>query len=157
MTHVQGRARARTTLDYWPVVINVIENDFDLADMEGVLAANEVALRRGPPFVTIRDFRGLQQQATALQRKRLAQWQDDNWDLIKERCLGVASIMPSPVVRGVMRAVFWMSTPPTREEVVDTVEEAVATVLRWSSEANLGLPGGVTHERLVADLLANKL
>ncbi|MCA9534839.1 MAG: hypothetical protein KC593_14210 [Myxococcales bacterium] len=157
MTHVQGRARARTTLDYWPVVINVIENDFDLADMEGVLAANEVALRRGLPFVTIRDCRGLQQQANALQRKRLAQWQDDNWDLIKERCLGVASVMPSPVVRGVMRAIFWMSAPPTREEVVDTVEEAVATVLGWTSEARIELPAAVSAERLVADLLANKL
>ena len=33
---------------------------------------------------------------------RYAQWQDDNWKLIQARCLGVANIMPSPVVRGVL-------------------------------------------------------
>ncbi|MCA9614910.1 MAG: hypothetical protein H6726_31785 [Sandaracinaceae bacterium] len=137
-------------------MLNVIENDFDLADMEDVLAANDVALRRGPQFVTIRDFRGLQQQTNALQRKRLAQWQDDNWDLIKERCLGVASIIPSPVVRGVMRAIFWMSAPPTREEVVDTPDEAVALVFRWVAEANLACPPTCTPERLLADLLAHE-
>ena len=152
-----GRPRARTSLDYWPVVVNVIENGFDLAEMEDVLSANEVAMARGPQFVTIRDCRNLNQQATALQRKRLAQWQDDNWKRIQTSCLGVANIMPSPVVRGVMRAVFWMSTPPTREEVFDTTEQAVAAAYRWAKEANLLIPSGFTPERLTADLLANKI
>jgi hypothetical protein len=151
------RPRARASLDYWPVVVNTIEDGFDLADMEGALAANEAALRRGSPFVTIRDVRNLQTQADALQRKRLAQWQDDNWDLIKLRCLGVASVVPSPVVRGVMRAIFWMSAPPTQEEVVDTVEEAVALAFRWADEASLARPQTCTPERLSADLLADKL
>ena len=157
MANESGRPRARTTLDYWPVVVNVIENGHDLSEIEDVLAVNEVALSRGPQFVTIRDFRTHNQQVTALQRKRLAQWQDDNWKLIQARCLGVANIMPSPVVRGVLRAVFWMSTPPTREEVFDTTEEAVTAAFRWAKEANLLMPPNVTPERLIAALLANQL
>ena len=123
------------------MVVNVIENGYELADMESALADNEIALQRGPRFVTIRDCRNLSQQASALQRKRLAQWQDDNWEAIKDRCLGVASIVPSPAVRGVMRAIFWMSTPPTREEVFDSVQwcevhieglcPKIAEVLSW--------------------------
>jgi len=157
MANEAGRPRARTTLDYWPVVVNIVENGYDLSETEVLLVANETALARGPQFVTIRDCRKLNQQATALQRKRLAQWQDDNWTLIQERCLGVANIMPSPVVRGVMRAVFWMSTPPIREEVFDTTEEAVAAAFRWAHEANLLIPPDLTPERLIADLLANKI
>ena len=149
-----GRPRARTTLAYWPVVVNVIENGFELHEMEDVLAANEAALARGPRFVTIRDFCKLQQQTNALQRKRLAQWQDDNWKLIQARCIGVANIMPSPVVRGVLRAIFWMSTPPTREEVFDTTEEAVGAAFRWAEDAKLPMPPAGTRERLIADLLA---
>ena len=157
MANESGRPRARTTLDYWPVVVNVIENGHDLSEIEDVLAVNEVALSRGPQFVTIRDFRTHNQQVTALQRKRLAQWQDDNWKLIQARCLGVANIMPSPVVRGVLRAVFWMSTPPTREEVFDTTEEAVTAAYRWAKEANLLIPPSFEPGLLIADLLANKI
>ena len=153
----RGGQHTWATFEFWPVFVNVIRDGYDIMEMETVLDANEEALRRGRPFATIRDIRGVTQNANALQRKRLAQWQEENKELIRDNCLGVVSIVESALVRGMIRAVFWVSTPVIREEIVGTVDAASAQIFEWLDEKNVMRPPGCTRERLAAALHMQRL
>lgn len=121
---VPGEAPARASLEHWPLVTNVVSDGYSISDMEDTLAVNEEALRRGEPFVTIRDVRTLTQQPPALQRRRLAQWQDEWRPAIEKNCLAVATVTESALVRGMIRAIFWVSSPATDEEVFSDLGSA---------------------------------
>ena len=141
---------AWTSLVHFPLVVVRVVDGFTMADMEDCLEPNEKALIRGQPFVTLRDFRTLNSSPDALQRKRLAKWQDEWTNLIQQNCLGIATLTESHLVRGSMKAIFWLSTPPSPEEVFLELPKA-AGWLRGLLHAR-----GVPAPTLLLDLEAGK-
>lgn len=128
---VAGESRAWSTLDHYPLVLVVCRDGFSMSEMEECLMPSEEAFRRKKPFVTLRDFRAMRSGgADALQRRRLAQWQDEWRAHIQTYCLGIATVSSSPLIRGAMRAIFWMSPPPSPEEVFADLPSAA----RWLEE-----------------------
>lgn len=133
-------------------MVNTAENGFSLAEMEDALAVNEIALARHTPFVTIRDFRVLTRQLSALQRRRLAQWQEEHRAAIATYNLGCVNIIPSPVLRGVAQAIAWMSEPPSPELSVDTASEAVEHTFSLLQTAGVELPSALNPDLLLSGL-----
>lgn len=131
---------AWTTLIHFPLLVVRVVNGYTAADFEDCLEPNEKALIRGQPFVTLRDFRRLSHTPDALQRKRLAHWQDEWRNLIEKNCLGIATITDSQLVRGSMKAIFWVSAPPSPEEAFVDLPKAAAWLRERLASRNIPPP-----------------
>lgn len=128
------------TTEFFPVVLNRATDGFSMADMEDCLVPNERALLLDKPFVTLRDFRALSGSPDALQRRRLAKWQDEWRSKIQANCLGVATVTQSQIVRGAMKAIFWVSPPPIPEEVFLDLPSAARFLRERLATRGVGAP-----------------
>ena len=57
------------------------------------------------------------------QARAQANWIRDNEDVIENLCAGIAFVLPSPVQRGVLRAILWMQGLPAPHRVFQDVDE----------------------------------
>ncbi|MET0385475.1 MAG: hypothetical protein ABW321_05935 [Polyangiales bacterium] len=78
-------------------------------------------------LVSIIDLRG-SFPLTAKQRSKLAAWLKQKEQLSHEVSLGMAFVITSAVIRGVLTAVFWVQNPP----VPCTVEGDLDAAVRWA-------------------------
>ena len=69
------------------------------------------------------------------QARRQAEWMRDRAHLIKSKLLGIALVLPSPVVRGVMTVITSIQPMPTAYVVVRTLEDARTWAERQIAEA----------------------
>ncbi len=81
---------------------------------------------RGPhtrvvAFYDIPSFAGF----TARQRKEMAEMLKSREEILRETTVAMALATPSPLVRGVLRAVYWLAPPPFDYAVVGRCEEAL--------------------------------
>jgi hypothetical protein len=86
-------------------------------------------LQRRTRTVTILDARRAV-RTPPKQRKRQADWLIENDLLLKQFSAGSAFVITSPIVRGVMTAILWISPLPTPHTVVGTLSEAEL----WASD-----------------------
>ncbi len=119
-----------TRADQFPLVIIEFASSYSDDDLMVGCAENATLLRRGEPFVTIRDLRSLQMVPSSAQRRYFATWEREHRELIQRNCLGIANVSESRILRGVMTAIGWLTPPPTPEVMVPTIESA----LRWGGE-----------------------
>jgi hypothetical protein len=82
-------------------------------------------LRRGAPYVALFDLSGAG-VPNAKQRQILASHMRSNAELIEQWVRGLGVIAPSPVVRGVATAIFWLEPPRVPHRVHATAGEADA-------------------------------
>jgi hypothetical protein len=80
-------------------------------------------LRRGEPYAAIFDLSDAG-VPTAVQRQMLATHMRSNGDLIAKWVRALAVVAPSPVVRGVATAIFWIEPPRVPHRVLATPREA---------------------------------
>jgi hypothetical protein len=82
-------------------------------------------LRRDEPYAALFDLSdaGI---PTAKQRQMLAAHMRRNSELIQRWVRGLAVIAPSPLVRGVATAIFWLEPPRVAHDVFSTTREAEA-------------------------------
>lgn len=99
------------------------------AELEALLVALKRPLLRREKYVEI--FDGTHADpGTPTQRRALAEWMRAHTSLISSYSLGTAIVMPSPLVRGALTAVFWIQPLPCPYTVVSTMAEAE----RWAEE-----------------------
>ncbi len=76
------------------------------------------------------------------QRRRQAEWMQENAALIRRLTVGCAFVIPSPMVRGFLTAIFWIQPLPCPHAVCGTLEEA----LEWGEgkirERDIAFPLG---------------
>jgi hypothetical protein len=114
----------------WPIVVCVQEGEFSMEDAEAQISSYEEALARRAPHVVIIDARRARVIVPAT-RKRFAQWvKGREVDLASYR-LGTVTITSSPVVRGVLSAIYWVSPPPYPHTVVASRADAERQAHEW--------------------------
>jgi hypothetical protein len=105
------------------------------AAIEGVLAELREHQRGSEPYVLLFDMSsaGI---LTPLQRKRVAAHMQETRENIRRMVRGLGIIAPSPIVRGVVVALFWVAPPPVphrifarRAEAVDWAESVYRSAL----------------------------
>ena len=109
------------------------------AELDALLAALKRPLLRREKYVEI--FDGTHADpGTPSQRRTLAEWMRAHANLINTYSIGTAIVMPSPLVRGALTAIFWIQPLPCPHTVVSTMAEAE----RWAEErlraAGLAVP-----------------
>ncbi len=63
-------------------------------------------------------------------RKRAGEWRKGHQDLFRETIIAAAYITPSALMRGVITAIFWVSTPVVPVQTFATQTEALAWLER---------------------------
>jgi hypothetical protein len=90
-----------------------------------ITEALSARLRAGRPYAALFDLSGAG-VPTAVQRQMLATHMRTNADTIARCVRGLAIIAPSPVVRGIATAIFWIEPPRVPHRVSPTTSEAEA-------------------------------
>ncbi len=62
----------------------------------------------------------------ATQRAKLANHVKKQADAIRRNVVALAIVAPSPLVRGIVTALFWVAAPPTPHEIFASQAEAIA-------------------------------
>lgn len=69
--------------------------------------------------------------------KRHAAFFREHDALIERTVTGVVFVAQSPMLRGALKAVFWMQEPPVQVEVARDLDEALGILQRWFVETKL--------------------
>lgn len=104
--------------------------------LDRVLADLSVELRRGSPYVLLFDLTRAE-MPNAMQRQKLTAHIRDNAPRIKRWIRGVGVVLASPVVRGVVTAIFWVAPPEAPYRFFATRVEAAD----WASSLLEKVPG----------------
>jgi hypothetical protein len=115
------------------------EAEFD-AYLEGM---TRFIIERKQKTVTILDA-SQSDRTPASQRKKQAVWLKSHENLLRQYSLGTAFVITSPLVRGVLTAIFWLQPLPTEHIVVGTMHEAEAWGRARLSAAGIAMPPGAS-------------
>jgi hypothetical protein len=89
-------------------------------------------------FVT--DLTRMQEMPPASQRQYTGAWTKLNADLSRRSSVGGATVTPSPILRGIITAVYWVQPPPTPAFSVSTLQDAMLKGIEMLQAANVLLP-----------------
>jgi hypothetical protein len=120
----------RIKTDRWPLVIVDLEGAWsDLQFEQYIAEMTDVLMRDG--FRTLVYDATKCTSVTASQRKLQAEWLTTHGARIRECTGGLAFVLPSPLVRGVLTAILWMSPLPAPHAVVASLSAAEARCQKW--------------------------
>lgn len=115
----------------WPlVVVRFPPSASSDEDIEQHIADQRRLLSRRQRFVQIIDASHAP-VISARQRKRFSEWIEESKLESKRYCLGLAAVVPNPIVRGAMQAVLWLVTPPMPVKMFARIEECAAQCQEW--------------------------
>jgi len=77
------------------------------------------------PFVLVFDATSAKVPGITYQKKQ-AEWMREHQDLIQSYCLGIAYVMPSAVIRNVLKLIFKLQNDPVPSKVFSSREEGLA-------------------------------
>jgi hypothetical protein len=131
------------------------DNGNNPADLEQLRIMMTNLRHEGSRVIGIFDL-SLASPLTAKQRKYQAEWLADNAPLMRFSMAALAYVVPDPIVRGVLTALFWIARPPVRHVLSSTIDEALAWSLAQCDVA--GIPVAEELRSLgVAALLGRQL
>ena len=107
----------------WPLVTVRFEGIVDDETFRAYLEGLAGLLRRGESYALLFDARHAD-RTPPVQRKMQAEWMQAHEAELRRLCVGTAFVITSPLVRGVLTAVLWISPMAMPHTVVSTVEEA---------------------------------
>lgn len=114
--------------DRWPVlVVRMVGQPTDdefaayLDDYETIMSEHD---RYGIVYVTMPDA----PMTTSRHARMQAKWIAAHEEEIRQRCARVGFVLPSPLMRGVLRAILAMQSMPVPYRVFDDEELAIAWV-----------------------------
>jgi hypothetical protein len=113
----------------WPLIIVRFERDPSAQEFAEYLARRSMYLERPEQTVSILDASRVR-TGTAEQRQLQAEWIKRNAALLRQRSLGSAHIISSPVIRLVTSLILHVQPIPTPHIVVSGMNEAVAWALK---------------------------
>ncbi len=93
------------------------------SEIDQVLAELETQLRSGERYVLIFDL-SHGAMPNAVQRQKLAAHVRDNEQHIRRSVRSIGVVLTSPLVRGIVTAIFWISPPPVPYRFFTTRAEA---------------------------------
>jgi hypothetical protein len=94
-------------------------------DVASVLAGLEAQLAGDTRYVLFFDFTHAG-MPNAMQRQTIAAQMRRNTEKIRRRVRGIGLVLSSPVARGMVTAIFWITPPPVTYRIVATRPEAIA-------------------------------
>lgn len=113
----------------WPIVVHRTIGIPSEADVDRFIAAADLHLARGEPYVVIFD-NTLAGRIPGHMRQRAGDWLKENSERLGEHCLGTALVFRSAALRFVMTTVMLVVSHPVPHEVCRDEEDA----LRWAAE-----------------------
>ena len=141
----------------FPVVYTMFGKGVTDEDVDRYLLALEDVHRKHTRFFMFVDaLYGA--SLSAPQRRRIAQWSKDNFEVSHRFCIGAVVILNSSVMRGVITAIWWIQPPPTKHEVCNSPASGIAKMLQMFATAELSLPASFTQaylEKYFADITAH--
>lgn len=112
-----------------PLVVVTFRGDATTEEFEEYLRRLSANLARKQPTAIVIDSREFAVMPAA-QRKRQAEWIDETRVVRTRYTLGTAFVINSPLIRGALTAIFWLTKYDTPYVVVPTLEEAEAWALK---------------------------
>lgn len=102
-------------------------------EFDGFLAEMEELIKRPAPRVLLVDttYSSIPTQA---QRRRLTQWFSLHRARLKGEVTGIAFVVPSAVMRGVLTAMFWIQPFPAPYLFVRNMAEGLDACRHWLSQ-----------------------
>ena len=125
--------RMRIDCKTWPLVIFTLEGDLTQAQLDEHLREHRAVIDRNEPYAVVVDAMGMGSTEASF-RKRYAEFISKNTPVLKRLCRGTAVVLQSPVARGAITAVTWMTTIPFPLKVFGDRHEA----LSWA-KSQLGI------------------
>lgn len=110
------------------VQVSVITDEnlrIHLDELLAMMAANHAGGRRN--VVVIDASFGMRPSAAQLEQQ--ADWIHAHRELLGASCLGIAFVIPSPLVRGALAAIFWIAQLP----IPHTVHATLGHAIDWAS------------------------
>jgi len=119
----------RVDASAWPMVVNrTLAKELSNEQLSAALGAMDRLLNsRKDRFSIVHDYRGFG-RFDAVQRKMVIEYGRINTLRTLARCAGIAFVMDSAVLRGLLTAVHWLQPPKTRTKVFADVNAA----MRWA-------------------------
>jgi hypothetical protein len=142
----------RIDAGHWPLlVMEMPERSVPDAAVSDALAHLELLMKqtpRGTKFIQVTDLSRMKQVAPASQRKYAAEWAART-DPLAVRCrVGGAIVAASPLVRGMLTAVFWLRKRDTPSTIVSTRNEGLLCGIQAIEAANPPLPAHLVRLRV---------
>lgn len=130
---------------HWPLLLErmpvVFPNDDDTLDA-WIAHVEAVMAKHASPFVMVVDALPTKVTANAHARKRMADWLSES-DAYRRHCLGTIFIVGSPMIRGAVTAINWLTRPNPPRTMVGSMSDALAESRVLLARAGLGMPEGV--------------
>jgi hypothetical protein len=134
--------------DYEPVIL--IELSGTLSDAELAAMSTEVTeLLKLQQATRVRaavvlDF----STASAIaphQRKAIGEWRRDVRELMSQVCVGMAMVVKTPLIRGVLTAIGWFSPEPVPVVYMSSLEDAINWSIDACEKSGLSVPAQVVR------------
>lgn len=118
----------------WPLLLSRFEGQVSDEAYEEYLRKGAAYLQRGEPYVSVLDMVRLA-LPTPHQRQRQFEWLRQHGPLMRERVLGCAFIVTSPLIRLTLSTIFHVMPMPTPYVAVSDMTRAVAWATSRLTEA----------------------
>jgi hypothetical protein len=122
--------------DRWPLVIYRFSGEVSLPQLEKYLQKQDELLARHQPTGSLGLAEDMKMWEPAL-LKRQAAWIKQNEPLLRKYSVGAALVMPSPVVRGMLKAILWMQPMPQPHTVCSNTGDALGWLGARFAEARI--------------------
>jgi hypothetical protein len=127
------------------VILNVHGSGIEDAEFASYLSELGEQLARAERanehLALIIDTLGATRAAPASQRRMQADWVKTNFERSRDHCAGVAFVINSPLVRGILTAILWMQRMPNPHCVFATRESAEAWCHARLDQCRLSMTG----------------
>jgi hypothetical protein len=135
----------RMTVIDWPIILTEFpERRVTDASLHAALAQLEAMLseaaRTRQRLFFITDLTVMREITPASQRQYTGDWTKRVAGLSRVASVGGATVTPSPILRGIITAVFWIHPPPTPVFSVSTRHEAMLKGIELLKAADVLLP-----------------
>jgi hypothetical protein len=125
----------------WPVMVIRFSGAPTDAEFEAYLERYETYLQREDRYGLVMVTEPNSPMTKSKHARMQAAWIKERYDRLSERCVGIAFVLPSPMMRGVLKAILAMQSLPVPYSVSATEEPARKWVRSRLGEAKLGATG----------------
>lgn len=111
----------------WPIVVHAVEGTLSDRELDEYLREASALMEREGRYLAIMDASRIG-SVSASMRSRIAAWQRQYRALMERRCIGVAYVLSSPLLRFVSMTILLATNLSVPSFVCEAREEA----LRWA-------------------------
>lgn len=137
----------------WPILSMVCPQRIDARWIEEVQADFRDVFVRERRFALVTDTAAIQSVPGARERKLLGEWANrpEQLALQKQFNVGSSTIITSPLIRGMLQALYWIWTPATPQHVSGGFDESWTWCLQALDARGVTLPAPAHELRAKAE------